>query len=50
MILLGCKAYFPVQQCGLGFRKANDIALPSFISSSLAVHPLVDAVLFHVSG
>jgi len=44
------QAVLPVKQGGLGFRKATDIALPGLISSLLAVHSLVDAVLSRVSS
>ena len=40
----------PVKHGGLGFRRAIDIALPGFISSLLAVCPLVNANLSCVSG
>ena len=40
----------PVKHGGLGFRRAIDIALPGFISSLLAVCPLINAVLSRVSG
>ena len=41
---------FPFIQGGLSFRRAFDVVLPGFIFSLLAVRPLVDAVLSHVSG
>ena len=44
------QAMLPVKQGGLGFRRAIDIALPGFISSLLAVCPLVNAVLSKVSS
>ena len=39
------QASLPVRSGGLGIRKANDIALPAYISSALMSHTLVEAII-----
>ena len=44
------QATLPVGLGGLGFRRAFDIALPSFISSAYSVRSLVEAILSNVQN
>ena len=44
------QASLPVRSGGLGIRKAVDIALPCYISSSISAQPLVAAITSSVTG
>ena len=40
---------FPSEFCGLGCRRAKDIALPSFLASMNSVGELVETILFRIN-